>query len=430
MKRNNSIRPRLALVQPPTLAGAGSGLYALAALATYVEDVCEVKIIDPTSEPIERTLKAFDPDVVGITSYTVTYAEAIETMKTVKAAAPKALRIVGGVHISCLPGSLHEVFDFGVIGDGEEVLRTILLAESRTEIESLPGTCYRRGVRLIRNQPAVGEIAFPVPLLHKFAPGSGGSGTAVFITSRGCPFRCAFCYSPAMRGGAAYYPVGRVADEFEYALKTLKANYLMLLDDTVCLDIARLDALADELEGRKLPEFSMAVNVRSSAMTEELCRALHRLHVVSWNCGFESGSNRVLKEIKGPSASVDKHRQLVEMAREHGMTLNGSFMLGIPGETLDDMNKTLGFMEFLYGEKVARRYRGGFWTFCATPFPGTSWWELAVGRGKVSSGMDWSRLDIKRFDDPLMLDQTISPDEWRRVCEEASSIVEKSNSVF
>ena len=164
------------------------------------------------------------------------------------------------------------------------------------------------------------------------------------------------------------YPVSWVADQFEYAVTQLKANFLMLLDDTVCLDIKRLHAIAEELERRSVINFRAAVNMRSSAVNEELCVALERLHVVSWNCGFESGSDRILKQIKGPSASLLKHLEMVELARRHRVMLNGSFMFGIPGETIDDMRLTLDFMNFLYREKQNQRYRGGFWYFAPPRF--------------------------------------------------------------
>jgi anaerobic magnesium-protoporphyrin IX monomethyl ester cyclase len=418
------------LIEPPTLAKSGSGSYALAALATYVDEVCNVRVWDESAGSLGDAVRTFTPDVVGISSYSVTYSDAIEAMREVRELAPKALRVIGGIHITCLPHSLDEVFDLGVIGDGEEALRAIVSTASLRDLENAPGVCYMHAGELTINPSSNQDVLLPIPLLHKYALRSYQSGSVGFITSRGCPFKCAFCYSPVMRDNVRQYPVRWVADQFEYATKRLKAEFLMLLDDTVCLDIERLHEIADELERRGLSEFKAAVNIRSSVVSEELCRALARLHVVSWNCGFESGSDRVLKEIKGPSASVDKHLELVELSRKYGVTLNGSFMLGIPGETVQDMEHTIGFMEFLYREKLARKYRGGFWTFCATPFPGTSWWGMALRQGKVSNDMEWTMLDIKSFDHHLMLDDTVSEKEWRRVFAKAASIAEKANSTF
>jgi anaerobic magnesium-protoporphyrin IX monomethyl ester cyclase len=420
---------KVLLLQPPTLGQTHRGLYNLAALATYVENTCDVRVLDETVSSLKITLEEFNPDIVGITSYTVTYSECIEQMRIVQSMTPDALRLIGGSHISCLPESLDPVFDAGVLGDGEETLKEIIEKATRDNISTIRGVCYHELGRIKTNpRPPVDLSTLPIPRLHVFAPHVFENGCVAFIIARGCPFKCAFCYSPAMQGGMRNYPVAWVADQFEYAVNELKASFLMLLDDTVCLDIRRLKELKQELERRQLSGFKVAVNVRSSSVSDALCRALQQLNVVSWNCGFESGSDRVLKLIKGNSASVEKHLELVHLANRFNVTLNGSFMFGIPTETIDDMRQTLGFMEFLFNEKQRGRYKGGFWFFCSTPFPGTAWWEAAKATGTVSNRMDWSILDIKDTRHHLMLDNTISSEEWEQVTNHATQIVEKSNS--
>ena len=143
--------------------------------------------------------------------------------------------------------------------------------------------------------------------------------------------------------------------------------------------------------------------MRSSAVTGDLCRALGELNVVSWNCGFESGSDKILKLIKGNSASVAKHRELVRQADKFGVTLNGSFMFGIPGEKLDDMRQTLQFMEFLHAEKQVA-VTGAVSGFSALRrFPGPAGGNWPRPAGKVGNRMDFSALDIKDFSHPLLL---------------------------
>ncbi|MBN1368657.1 MAG: B12-binding domain-containing radical SAM protein [Dehalococcoidaceae bacterium] len=396
-----------------------------------MENACTVKVLDPAAEPLADAIHAFDPDIIGITSYTVTYPEAIEVMRQVRKLAPKALCIIGGVHISSLPQSLDEVFDAGVIGEGEQTLLEIVRYPSPSRFGSLPGICYHSEDGVTVNPPGEqAEPELPIPRLDRYAPASARSGSVGFITSRGCPFKCTFCYSPVLHRKVRYYPPDWIAGQFEYAVRTLKAHYLMLLDDTVCLDSRRLEQTADEIERRGLFNFSTAVNMRSSAVSDELCRALERLHVVSWNCGFESGSNKMLKKIKGSSASVEKHYELVEAAYLHGVRLNGSFIFGMPGETPEDMEKTLEFMGYLYEKKCSGRYRGGFWFFCAAPFPGTQWWHIAAEKGRAGLDMDFTCLDIKNFDHHLLLEESIKEVEWRDVIRRAGEIVEKANKIF
>ena len=155
-------------------------------------------------------------------------------MMTAKKLIPDALRIIGGVHISCLPESLSEVFDAGIIGDGEETLLDIIREGTRENITLIPGTCFHDNGKVAVNPRTPVDVKnLPVPRLHKYAPYSYESGAVSFITSRGCPFRCEFCYSPVMLGTVRYYPVPWIAEQFEYAIKELEAKVSRLEKETL-----------------------------------------------------------------------------------------------------------------------------------------------------------------------------------------------------
>lgn len=126
-------------------SNASGGLYTLAALATYVEPFCEVRILNVAKESIDNVLVDFKPDVVGATSYTMNYLDAVRVMRRVRDLVPEALRVIGGVHISCLPESLDPVFDVGVIGDGEETLLDLMRLTDGKDAFEVPGTCCQEG---------------------------------------------------------------------------------------------------------------------------------------------------------------------------------------------------------------------------------------------------------------------------------------------
>jgi radical SAM superfamily enzyme YgiQ (UPF0313 family) len=224
-------------------------------------------------------------------------------------------------------------------------------------------------------------------------------------------------------------PVAHMADHLENAVRRLGATYVTVWDDLFPLDEMEANELADELGRRRLPEFKMSVNLRSSSVDRGLCMALQRLNVVTWICGFESASDKVLARMKCGAKAAD-HRRMIELAREFRVALHASFMLGIPGETAEDMRLTLDFMRLLAEMRKAGKHKGNFWTFCATPLPGTGWWRLAAKEGMVSAGMDFSKLDIKNFDNPLLLDRSVSMERWREIVAEADKIVAESNSVY
>lgn len=414
---------RLLLMAPGTLTVSGNSLNSLAALATYVEDKCEVMVLG-LGQSLVETLKSFRPDIVGISSYTYTYPEAIETMRQVRAIRPEALRLIGGVHITSAPWSLDPVFDAGIMGDGEIPLSQIVEGHDLASIDGvcLPGGTFRKPVPIDPSQ-------LPVPLLHKYAPGACRGGIVGLFTSRGCPNSCVFCYSKLMRPVHEDYPVEWVVDNFQYAIESLGANHIMLWDDCI-FDAGRVHEIADEMKRRKISGLRFSVNVTGSRLNRELAEAFSHFGVVSWNTGFESGSDRMLALIKGRSSTVEGNKQLVALAHEFGADLNGSFILGMPGEKVEDMEMTLDFMEFLVEEKKAGRHRGGFWWFTATPFPGTPWWDIAERSGIVDRNMDWSRLNFANSDQHLLLDESVSEDEWLDVVRRANGIVSRSNIIF
>jgi len=419
---------KLLLIQPSKYLEVEGGLYGLAALATYVEKYCEVRVFNPNDSLADTVIK-FNPDIVGVTASTLSYNRAIDIMKAIRLLAPKALRIVGGPHISCLPESLDPVFDVGVVGDGEETLLDIVRNCTKNDAAEIPGTCHREGNRTIINPRQPPDLdTLPIPKLHTYAPQSYKHGIVGFITSRGCPFNCVFCYSKVMREKVSYHSLEWVADQFEYVTKTLRAKFLVLWDDNVCLDLNRLVAIAQELEHRQINEFELCANLRSSIVSDELCQVLQRLHVHNCFSGFESGSDRVLKAVKGQDSSVDKHKETIRLAHKYGINLTVNFMLGMPEEKIEDMKKTLDLISYIYDEKRAGRFHGRVCVNMAIPFPGTYWWKIAEARGVVSNRMDWKKLR----DNPesaLLLSPEISLEEWRDICKIARSKVEEAGDI-
>jgi len=343
-------------------------------------------------------------------------------MKGVKMLVPWALRIIGGVHVSCLPESLDPVFDAAVLGDGEETLREIVRLGNKDNLSEISGTCtFKKGQVVINPRSPVNLNTLPIPKLHLYAPLSYQNGNVGFITSKGCPFQCVFCYSKVMRSRVDYYPVEWVADQFEYAIKGLKANFLVLWDDTIGLDLNRLSAIADELECRGLTGFRLSVNLRSSLISEELCQVLKRLKVESWFTGFESGSQNILKKIKGSDSSVDKHKQLIQLSHKYNVSVIGSFMIAMPDEQISDMQETIEFMNYIYSEKHAGRFNGRLCLTLATPMPGTCWWKIAEKRGLVNNHMDWDKLRVQDPKQPFLLDSNVPRDLWESTYAKAAN---------
>ena len=128
-------------------------------------------------------------------------------------------------------------------------------------------------------------------------------------------------------------------------------------------------------------------------------------------CGFETGSEKVLKFLKRGTVTVEDNRRSILIFRKHKIKVQGSVVLGSPGETIADMYQTLDFVDFCLRNGVQR-----LWAFVLTPFPATEIWEIAKQRGKVKdNGFDWDALAYQNTDCPLLLDEEVDQEEFKKI---------------
>ncbi|MFQ5903448.1 MAG: hypothetical protein ACE5JO_07145, partial [Candidatus Binatia bacterium] len=137
--------------------------------------------------------------------------------------------------------------------------------------------------------------------------------------------------------------------------------------------------------------------------------------------GFETGSNKVLRYLKGGNVTVEDHKNAIWLCREYGIKVYGSLMFGSPTESIDDMKETQRFIDFAIENKCNK-----IWAFVLTPLPKTPIWEIAKQRGKVSDNMDWDLLDWNSCENPMLLEPDIDLDEFKAIFKEATAKLDKA----
>lgn len=407
----------------------------LICLATYLRDRAgmkdeNIKVFDNNYfSNIEEQVKDFAPHVVGITAMTVNYEDAAIFCASLKQQIDVPT-IIGGVHISTLPNSLRDCFNIGVIGEGEETLGE--LAElycnqssfKKEDLKNVKSIIYVDNDRLVstpRRQPLELD-SLPIPDF-KFAhsnyfreeeiPGISATGIRCYLlSSRGCPYRCEFCSTSRFWGKMRLHSPEYTARIVEKAINDFGANYIKVEDDLFTLNPKRLNRLKEAFEERGILSKIKGIECqpRANLITDDLCRAMKAIKVKVVNFGFESGSEKVLRYLKAGSVSMEMNKNAVIMCNKYGFNVYGSLMYGSPTETLEDMEKTNEFVDFCF--KNGASY---LWSFVATPFPSTPFWEIAMERGVVTNDMDFSLLQHHSLDNPLLLDPEISRDDFKKV---------------
>jgi len=177
--------------------------------------------------------------------------------------------------------------------------------------------------------------------------------------------------------------------ELKHLVEKYDAASIFLLDDLFFAKRRRVFEIVDGMarEGM-LGQLAFHGFITSNLATKDVLTAASKMGFQSIRFGAETGSDRLLKQMKGPHASVAAHQRCIDLCRELGLGVRAAFMFGTPGETVEDIEFTCEFIS----RNVDYLDIDGF--YLTTPVPGTPYWDFALARKLVSSDMDWSRLNL------------------------------------
>lgn len=204
--------------------------------------------------------------------------------------------------------------------------------------------------------------------------------TIPVITSRGCPFSCVHCSSNPERLPGEVKKQRRPSPErLGVMLRELKemtgAKKLFVLDELINVNERHFEAFLDAIEA-----IDLRFDVPNGMRADYLFRThLMRMHgrVTTVSVSAESGSKRVVQEVVKKQLNLDDIVRVAEDAKAAKVPLLIHFMIGLPGETREEINETLSFAMDLwdrFGAMPALQF--------ATPLPGTQLAEEFVRRGR------------------------------------------------
>ncbi len=420
---------RVLLILPPTesaikrVVGTTGPPLGLAYLASMVRDDHDVKIIDGIAEDLTfpdvmRRIKLFDPDIVGITATTSAMYDAYAIARIAKNLNENVFVVMGGPHVTFAPElTMRECpcIDAVVRGEGELTFRELIDALDKNKgLKGILGLSYKdRKSGKIRNEPPrpliknVDEIPIPsYDLLPMEEYVADGTPFGTVMTSRGCPFNCAFC-SSSLQFGKRWrgHSVERVIEELSILRNEYGKREIEFLDDTFTLNRRRAVDIPRRIKEEGL-DVTWTASSRVNTFSEKIARAMRAggCHTVYF--GIESGSQRTLDFIgKGitPQQSIDA----VKTAKKAGLRALGSFIIGFPEETREEIDTTIRF---------AKRVGVDFAQFTvATPYPGTRLWQYAVEHSLLLT-RNWRKYTTI---DPVMKLKYFTPEQISKLLRKA-----------
>lgn len=405
------------------------GLVYIATCLKRKIGVKNIKIFDKNYHDIEKNVEEYKPDLIGIGAMTINYADALRFAKRFKKNHPTPI-IIGGVHISTLPESFEPCFDVGVIGEGEQTFSELVNLYLKKEklvakdLKKVKGIIFLNKGNLIKNpiRQLIKLDSLPFPdfdfvekdyFKPREIPGISKLKIKFYIsTSRGCPYKCVFCSTSRFWKKVRLHSPGYVAKFLKNAIEKYNATYFVITDDLFTVSAQRLKDLKEEFKRQGILNKIEGIECqpRTNLINDELCQLMKDLKVKIVNFGFESGSERILHWLKAGSVTTEMNRNAILLCQKYGFNVYGSLMFGSPGEKIEDIKKTLSFIDFAV--KNGARY---IWSFISTPFPGTPFWDIALKRGKVSKHMNWGLLSHHNLEYPLLLDEDIDKNEFKEL---------------
>jgi radical SAM superfamily enzyme YgiQ (UPF0313 family) len=373
-------------------------MYLASASKRKFGDMIDVEIWTLISKPrqceedvenVKQKLGEFEPDFVGIRSLSIGKEAFHFTAETVKKWNPECFVAAGGPYPTDDPeDSLKSGFvDCTVIGEGEETFTELIEnLLSNKDWLNVPGIAYRQNGRMEKSIPRnsitdLDSIAFPDYALidpDKFSnqfltfTAKISKPHANILTTRGCPYRCAYCHNILGKKFRVRSPEN-VLEEIRYIHNTYGITDFQIIDDIFNLDIPRAKRICDLIikSGMNLT-FSFPNAIRGDQVDEELMDKMAEAGTKFISYAVETASPRLQKLIR-KHLNLDKVFKAIDYTTKVGIVTRGFFMLGFPTETEEEAIQTI---EYAKSSSLC-----GATFFTVVYFPGTELYKLAKSVG-------------------------------------------------
>ena len=381
-----------------------------------------VKVLDMNAEHVavsdlQNYLENEQFDYVGIAASTTTINSVYKIAEICKKNYQSCKIILGGIHPSTSP---NEVFEKGgnlvdYIARGESEITFKELIEGKVE-DSILGLSYKKDGKIIHNpsRPLLQNLdeladpAYDLLVLERYRPtiGSYKKLPAIhMVVSRGCPGQCTFCHSgSANHFGKAvrYRSPKRIFNQIKDLHEKQGINDIIFYDDNIITSKPFVTEFCNLLINSGL-DISWTCFGRADFIRDvEILKLMKKAGCHQICVGIESGDETILKNIKKYIKREDAKRA-VKLLKEAKIDSRFAFMLGLPGETVETMQRTLDFALELDPEYVLFNIN--------TPYPGTEMYDWATANGYLKTDIDYTRWDAGEV---ILTLPTVSSEDIKR----------------
>ena len=377
----------------------------------------EAQLLDAQAESLswaefEKRVRSAEADVVVISGMTPVWDVTRRTIRILKAAGKTVL--VGGPHVTMLGPTFFEKekdieADLAVIGEGETVFVKVLDAILKGDgFADIPGVVTRQGSSapgpVIKN---LDDISLPARNLLNHSlysyPLLGPGFASTVFTSRGCPYSCVFCDKSVFGSRVRLHSPARVIEELREIVCGAGVGSVIIYDDLFTIDRERVIDICRRIIESGL-KFVWKCEGRVDGVDPELLDWMNRAGCRIVAYGIETAHEAGLRFLKKGVNAHDSARSIA-MTRAAGMDVLGYFLVGIPGERIEDVKQTARF---------AARWGVSWAQFSVlSPIEGTALWDISRRKGWYAQvdALNPFDADINR---PALLDGYWTPEKLRK----------------
>jgi radical SAM superfamily enzyme YgiQ (UPF0313 family) len=389
---------RVLLAKPPGRKGLSLSFdlipLGLEYIASYIKDsVDQVNIVDLEldNRKFQDIINLYNPDIVG---FSLSATEHNQSLRLAKIAKQNNLpTVVGGYHPTSVPDLMlsHSQIDVVVRGEGEATMKEIVQTGS---FENVLGLSYKKDGQIIHNEARkvidnLDVMPFPARYLRQYPYKSQDRVTDcdVLTMYRGCNGLCSFCCEPSMSQGClrTRTPENVVKELLEMSeFHQGKPVNVMFADPHFMGNPKQVDRLCDLMMEHDLNmEFCALVRADAMAAHPDVVKKMCKVGIRRFEMGIESPNAKDLKSTKkGITSKV--HGQAVKNIRENGGRAGGTFVIGLPDQTEEEIRqfpayaKEIGLTGAAFG--------------IATPFPATDFYKELDAQGLIFE-TNWDNFD-------------------------------------
>jgi radical SAM superfamily enzyme YgiQ (UPF0313 family) len=296
---------------------------------------------------ILRWVEEIRPDMVGFSCYLWNVQRTLHLCSKIRQSLEDCYIVLGGPEVtqdndfllSC------ESFHFGVEGEGEETFVELLnaAAHGMQGVFDIPGLMVRQGSKAVFTKPRslmTNLDRVPSPYLNGIlAPGLNKG--MVMETVRGCPMRCAYCYYHKSAPVVRTFSAGRIGEELRWAGRNGIGEVTLI--DPCFARRPGLEVLLAEMAAAREEQMRFSCELIGQDITPVLVDALVAAGLAHVEIGLQSTNEKALRNIGRPFAR-GAFIHGVRLLRSAGVRVMTDIMVGLPGDTLKDVKRSIDFV--------------------------------------------------------------------------------------